>query len=478
MSQQESDQISILYEASKKGDVSMLKSLVRENSQIFHKISLSDFAETPLHISSSLGHREFTKQLLTLNRKLATELDYSNRTALHLASAEGHIEIVRKLAETDSDPCLYPDDKGRIPLYYAVMRGRVEVVRELIRLKPQSLDVRDKGETMFHLCIKHNRLETLKALVELELRTTGKLLNFNSTDRAENTILHSAIMLKQVETVRYLLSIPEVRQKAAAGLKNKLGLTVHDIVELVPDDFKTLEIRGMLNGTEPTTSTPGIKTTHQRNGWRKILGLVVHILSDNDTERLEEMRGDLSLVATVIATITFQALINPPGGFVQQAVAPGEDPFGCLFDEENSVLACPGKALSAVKSSSAFRRYQRHNTICFIGSLCITLILVSGVPLRHKPVIWVLSVGTCITLTFLTLTYLQALSMVNPNFSLLDSPTRVISGSLLFWFGMLGIVAVLSTLRFAFWLQIGRGKKPNWLSDNVLSFPRSRIQNA
>ncbi|XP_028752067.1 ankyrin repeat-containing protein BDA1-like [Neltuma alba] len=199
MSQQEIDQVSILFEASKKGDVSILKSLVRENSQILHKISLSDFAETPLHISSSLGHREFTEELVTLNSKLATELDYSNRTALHLASAEGHIEIVRKLVETDSDPCLYVDEKGRIPLYYAVMRGRVEVVRDLIRAKPESLNVRNKEETVFHLCVKHNHLETLKALVELELHITGELLNFNSIDPAENTILHSAIMLKQVE---------------------------------------------------------------------------------------------------------------------------------------------------------------------------------------------------------------------------------------------------------------------------------------
>lgn len=29
---------------------------------------------------------------------------------------------------------------------------------------------------------------------------------------------------------------------------------------------------------------------------------------------LEEMRGNLSLVATVIATITFQVTMNPPGG--------------------------------------------------------------------------------------------------------------------------------------------------------------------
>ncbi|KAK4269127.1 hypothetical protein QN277_022324 [Acacia crassicarpa] len=39
------------------------------------------------------------------------------------------------------------------------------------------------------------------------------------------------------------------------------------------------------------------------------------------------MRGNLSLVATVISTISFQALINPPGGFISQVL------LSCLLVE-------------------------------------------------------------------------------------------------------------------------------------------------
>ncbi|XP_028752072.1 uncharacterized protein LOC114711810 [Neltuma alba] len=232
----------------------------------------------------------------------------------------------------------------------------------------------------------------------------------------------------------------------------------------------------MLNGTEPATSTPANKTT-QNKGWRKILELVAYILSHNDTTWLEDTRGNLSLVAIMISTITFQSLINPPGGFVQQDIASDGGPFGCLSDDGARVTICPGDAVSAVMSTSAFHRYQRYSTACFIGSLWVTLLLVSGVPLKHKPAVWVLSLGMCTTLTFLTLTYLQGLFMVNPDFWVLVFPNRMISGALVIWFGILGVIALLSTLRFAFWLM-EKGKKKFNSRQIILCDPRSGIENA
>ncbi|KAI9119822.1 hypothetical protein K1719_009211 [Acacia pycnantha] len=85
------------------------------------------------------------------NPKLATEMDSCRSTALHLASAEGNAHIVKELLQVFDEACLY------------------------------------------------NHLETLQALVELELAFTSDLINFTSFDNAGNTVLHLAIMLKRPE---------------------------------------------------------------------------------------------------------------------------------------------------------------------------------------------------------------------------------------------------------------------------------------
>ncbi|KAF7843550.1 ankyrin repeat-containing protein [Senna tora] len=254
--------MSVLYEASYRGCVSTLNDLIHQNPLILYKISKTTSFETPLHISTSLGHLDFTKALLTNNPKLALELDASRSTPLHVASAEGHIEIVVELLKLYNQVCLFIDDEGRIPLHYAAMRGRIEVARELIKAKPESLSFLDNGKTVFHLCVTYNHLETLKAFVELEIEITGKLLNFTTSDDYGNTILHLAIVLKQVESIRYLLSFSEMRE--AGSMKNHMGFTAHEIMERSPKDFKILEIQLMLMNA-------GITKTDQKQGRDDIL---------------------------------------------------------------------------------------------------------------------------------------------------------------------------------------------------------------
>ncbi|XP_028793213.1 ankyrin repeat-containing protein BDA1-like [Neltuma alba] len=157
------------------------------------------FTETPLHISALLGHLEFTKALVTYKPRLPIEVDSSQNTPVHLASAEGHTEIVKELLKVNDKPCSFPNEEGKIPLHYAVMRGRLDVVKELVNAKPESLSFLDNGNTVFHLCVIHHHLETLKCLVELEVAISGKLLNFAISDEVGNTVFHLAVGSKQVE---------------------------------------------------------------------------------------------------------------------------------------------------------------------------------------------------------------------------------------------------------------------------------------
>jgi len=196
---QENDTLNSLYEVSLRGSVFELETLIGRDPLILHKLSLTTFTETPLHISALLGHLDFTKFLLTHKPQLALEMDHCKRTPLHLASAEGHAEIVHVLLQTCEDACLVSDQDGRIPLHYATMRGRTEVARKLIgAAKSESVMVFDgSGKTMFHLCVEHNHLDTLKTLVQVgDVRED--FLNSGDLHHG-NTILHLAVMFKQIE---------------------------------------------------------------------------------------------------------------------------------------------------------------------------------------------------------------------------------------------------------------------------------------
>ena len=164
---------------------------------------MTTFTETPLHISALLGHLDFTKTLLTQNPHLAVELVSHKHCPLHLASSKGHVEIVQELLTIYEDACLFHDQNGRIPLHYAAMRGRVEVVEKLIVARLDLVRVvLDGNETVLHLCVKYNQLKALDLLVK-SLSDDGDFLNFKTSNDG-NTILHLAVMQKQIEVAFYL----------------------------------------------------------------------------------------------------------------------------------------------------------------------------------------------------------------------------------------------------------------------------------
>ncbi|XP_020215178.1 ankyrin repeat-containing protein NPR4 isoform X1 [Cajanus cajan] len=432
---EENDRVSGLYEVSVRGSVCELESLIVRDPLILHKLSLRSFTETPLHVSALLGHFDFTKCLLSHKPQLALELDHSKRTPLHLASAEGHAEIVHVLLQACEHACLMSDQDGRIPLHYAAMRGRREVARELIRAKPESVMVLDgSGKTMLHLCVEHNHLDTLKTLVQ-EGHVGHNFLNFGDFNRG-NTLLHLAVMFKQIQTVRYLLSIPKIREEG--NIKNNMGYTALDMLEHGTRDFKSLQMQLMLmdagiiknnehnNQVDHTLSTtitvvpPMTIADPNAKCWSKFLKGMNKFLQ-HKSGRLEEMRGMLSLVATMISSMTFNVVMNPPGGHMS-----------------------PATFYMTREITTSFITY---NTIAFIASLSVTLLLVSGVPLKNEVTMGILSIGTGVTLTFLMLTYIYALFLCPYTFPYTGSLSMFFS-----WLGLVGVIVVFTITRLVSWL--------------------------
>ncbi|XP_058192296.1 ankyrin repeat-containing protein BDA1-like [Rhododendron vialii] len=125
------------------------------------------------------------------------------------------------------------------------MKGRVEVILELLRDEPESIHEKlAKGETVLHLCVKCNRLEAFKTLVQY-LHNNHMEFLLTAGDDDGNTILHLVAALKQKNNIEYLMEIRSVKDHA--NVKNKNGFTALDVMEHCPNrDLKAMEIREFL----------------------------------------------------------------------------------------------------------------------------------------------------------------------------------------------------------------------------------------
>ncbi|KAM4110827.1 hypothetical protein ACJW30_05G021800 [Castanea mollissima] len=455
-----------LYKAAGNGCKTTLDRLILKDPHLLSKISLTSLSETPLHISALVGHLEFSKALLLLKPQLTLELDSHRRCPLHLASAEGHTEIVQALLDENKDACLASDQDGRIPLHYAAMRGRVEVVRQLIIAQPNSITqvVLDGGETVLHLCVKYNQLDSLKLLVELFVSDEADFLN-SKDHEGGNTVLHLAVMLQRIEIVKYLLSVSKVKEGADA--LNKMGLTALEVLNHYPIDWKSFTIQNFFMDACAVTTTkknnlsPSLEIVvghhdsakrkrSSKKRWQKWLKYLRY-----QGDWLEETRGALMVVATVITTITFQPAINPVGGVLQPNV---NDTYGWKYDLNstcmagNSVLACH------FNHNYGFLLFMIYNTVSFTASLCVVFLLISGFPLKNRVCMCLLTFAMCTSLTFLAFAYVSAFILLIP-YPFYDgfahNAVLVIAyGVLLGLVFVVGIVLLIHTIRLLAWLVV------------------------
>jgi len=217
-----------------------------------------------------------------------------------------------------------------------------------------------------------------------------------------------------------------------------------------------VEIHGGSTDT-PTNEEP-------KKGWRKVFERAADWLLDKDNKNiwLNEMRGNLSLIATVIATMTFQMALNPPGGVrsvkddgnlynVVNANPPGADETYSFFVNYCSdVIICPGQAVLAITYPDDYFKFLVSNTICFVASLSICLLLVSGIRLHHRLPMWTLSIMMCITLTSLALSYITSVQMTTPDL-IFDKADKFLQKLVFAWMGLLSIIALYHTLRLVLW---------------------------
>ncbi|XP_004245063.1 ankyrin repeat-containing protein At5g02620 [Solanum lycopersicum] len=428
-----------LYDAAAKGDVRVLQGLLEQDVLILDRLALTCFSETPLHIAALRGHIEFVRLILAQNPQLAADLDSRKLSALHIASAKGHLAIVKMLLLVNPEICLACDRDGANPLHLAAIKGRVEVIKELIHVRPRAaLGTMINRENILHLCVKHNQFEVLKVLMEIEWDREF----LNAKDGNGHNILHLAVADKQIETVKYLLKTHQIDVNAmdANGntsldilvqsrrdvndlsigecLREAGGLRAKDIsMSIIPNDSGG-------NNDPPVSSAPAYLGGNQ---------------APSKGDWLSKKRETVMVVASLIATMAFQAGVNPPGGVWQENEK---------LDDPRTVplLYKAGESVMAYNHARPYRYFLRVNTIAFVSSLSTILLLISGLPFRRRLFMWGLMVIMWSTVTTIALTYGIAIYIITPR---KDSEPlgQIIDIGITVWCGLMALLLLGNTIR-------------------------------
>ncbi|XP_027337329.1 uncharacterized protein LOC113851038 [Abrus precatorius] len=123
---------------------------------------------------------------------------------------------------------------------------------------------------------------------------------------------------------------------------------------------------------------------------------------------MEQKRGSLMLVATVIATMTFQIAINPPGGVWQQDT---NSQNGCASGK----LCKAGTSVLAFGDTNQKLKYEIFMLLCtisFSASQAIILLLIFGFTLSNRLVMWLLIIAMCISVYCTAGAYVISIMMV------------------------------------------------------------------
>ncbi|XP_060179662.1 ankyrin repeat-containing protein At5g02620-like [Lycium barbarum] len=423
-----------LYKAAIEGNVGVLQELLQEDALVLDRLTLKSFKETPLHIAAMRGHIEFVRLILNGNQHLAAELDFQNSSALHIASVKGHIEIVKDLLAVNPEMCLARDRDGRNPLHLAAIKGRVEVIKELIQIKPDEAlgMITNNGENILHLCVKHNQLEALKVLMEIGFDHAF----FNAKDSDGHTILHLAVADKQIETIEFLRRHPAFDLNAL----NVCGLTEMDDQIQVHGDIEDIESGESSRFTRPHrkevnhTSRSEISESSKYTSQKKKL----EPLQREDW--IEKDKNTLMIVASLIATMSFQAGLTPPSGLWKE-ILPGDTAIASSSPSPTADSSVKrGKFLLSI-----YYNYIVSNTFGFIASLSIILLLISGLPLRKRGFMWILKFIMWIAISATTYTYLTSVTAFTHES--INHDDKVIECSLMVWMGLMAFLFIIHTIR-------------------------------
>lgn len=227
---------------------------------------------------------------------------------------------------------------------------------------------------------------------------------------------------------------------------NANGFTAWDILAQSKREIKDWEIGELLRRAgaisakdmQPPANELAVTQTnssHENNQKHKGQKGLKRTLKNED-DWLEKKRNAIMVVASLIATMAFQAGVNPPHLPSQESsssqntalTTEPEPPTGRFpFDEYGYAFYI------------SYHPFVEYNTTGFLASLSIILLLISGLPLNRRPFMWVLMVIMWVAITAMAMTYAVSINyLTDPVLSYSSTSTIII----LVWIAVGGVLVL------------------------------------
>ncbi|BBH04870.1 Ankyrin repeat family protein [Prunus dulcis] len=368
LAKQNSSDETALYVAAEYGYVDLVREMIKYYDLADAGIKARNGFDA-FHIAAKQGDMDVLNVLMEAHPELTMTVDLSNTTALHTAATQGHTEVVNFLLEAGSSLATIARSNGKTALHSAARNGHLVVVKALLEKEPGA-DGTSHGS-------KGQNLEMMEELIKAD----PSLINM--ADNKDNTALHIATRKGRAEIVKLLLEHSETDTKAV----NKSAETALDTAEKTGNsDIKAfLQERGVQSAKEikPQATNPAreLKQTvsdikhevhhqleHTRQTRRRVQGIAKR-LHKMHTEGLNNAINSNTVVAVLIATVTFAAIYQIPGQYVDD---PKDIPHGQSLGEAN------------IAPKLAFMIFFIFDSIALFISLAVVVVQTSVVVIESK----------------------------------------------------------------------------------------------
>eukprot|EP01018_Ginkgo_biloba_P002548 Gb_13076 [translate_table: standard] len=351
-----------LFTASEEGHLSVVKQLLQIASLISMESEKPD-ERTSLHAAAIRGHSDIIRELAKVKPGLVRKADNQGTTPLHSAASQGHLEVTRALLSVDPDICYALDGSGRTPLHVAAMKGRISVLDEILCLRLDSAHVvTNEGETIFHSAVENNQIEVLKHLIDK--LDTAELIN--KQDSRGNTVLHLATRKKLSQCGFADGEMAGVEHHCKCECLKQSEAKRGDEVPL--ENFKSEELRRNVSEIHQNVQAQldRAKDTSDR------VHVIAKELRELHKDGVKNVANTITVVAVLIATVTFTAVFTVPGGLKNDG---------------------PYEGTAVMAKTMAFKVFLISDTVALFASLMIVLILVTVVPFHKRMLMKLLFIG-------------------------------------------------------------------------------------
>lgn len=219
-----------------------------------------------LHEAAKYNKEALVRTLIQHGTPASLERASSRTTPLHCAARNGSFEAMKVLLEEFGAPPDLSDDTGSTALHYAARYNHIECVKLLIQQKA-SIELKEtvKEQTPLHIAVDCNFKEI--ALVLLRHRADP-----NVQDRARWSLLHTAILNRQIEIGRHLVEFgADVNPRGGPNGRTPLQLALKygskDFIKMLSDGGALLHF----------------VDEHQDRTWRNYLTLRLFLQCLHDT---------------------------------------------------------------------------------------------------------------------------------------------------------------------------------------------------